>query len=101
MEPVEVREVVVEAIQNANLARESDQQLSTDAEAVLFGRGSPLDSLGLVALLIDIEEALAGRGTFVTLTSERAMSRSRNPFRTVSSLATYISGLVDGGGQPA
>jgi acyl carrier protein len=68
---------------------------------VIFGRESPLDSLGLVALLIDIEEVLASRGVFLTLTNERAMSRSRNPFRSVSSLVAYISGLLDEQGSVA
>jgi hypothetical protein len=60
----------------------------------LFGSGSPLDSLGLVALVIDIEEAFADRGIALSLTDERAMSQHRNPFRTVCVLTAHISTLL-------
>ncbi len=99
METPEIQQIVLDAMRNANLAREADQQRLVSPDAVIFGPGSPLDSLGLVALLIDIEEMLAARGQMVTLTSERAMSRSRNPFRSVPTLIAHIRALVDSQGQ--
>lgn len=90
----QIRDVVLAAMQVANRARDPQAQLVVSPEAALFGPGSPLDSLGLVALLLDIEEDLLARGCHIVLSDERAMSQKRSPFRTVESLVEYISGAV-------
>lgn len=87
---------VLEAVEQANRSRVPEQQLQTSPEAALFGAPSPLDSLGLVALLIDIEEAFERQGHPIVLSDERALSQSRSPFRNVSSLADYIQQLIAG-----
>jgi acyl carrier protein len=79
-----------------NQAREDDQQLTVSPDAPLFGSGGQLDSMGLVALIIDIEEALSEAGYNMILTNERAMSGTRSPFKDVPSLVAYIEDrLVD------
>lgn len=61
----------------------------------IFGPGAPLDSLGLVNLLADLEYRLAERfGRDVVLASERAMSRGRSPFRDLDSLTEYALELL-------
>jgi acyl carrier protein len=82
--------VILDAAEQANRGRVPGQQLELSPDAPLFGAPSPLDSLGLVALLIDIEEALADAGHPIVLSDERALSQSRSPFRTIGSLADYI-----------
>jgi acyl carrier protein len=65
-------------------------RLTVDAGAALFGADAPLDSLGLVNLILLVEERLAGRfGAAVSLADERALSQERSPFRNVKSLAEY------------
>ena len=86
----DIEETVLRAMRNLNLARKSDAQLEVGPEAPIFGAGSALDSLGLVSLLIDIEEALLDRGVTLTLSDARAMSQSRSPFRSVPALVSYI-----------
>jgi hypothetical protein len=86
--------VVLEAMRNANLARDPATQLQVSPDAPIFGPGSPLDSLGLVALLFDIEEGLAGLGYQVLLSDERAMSQKRSPFRSVPALVEYVGSLT-------
>jgi acyl carrier protein len=78
------------AVRNLNFSRPADAQLPVSADAPLFGADSPLDSLGLVSLLIDIEEVLSDRGFDVTLGDAKAMSRSASPFRSVPVLVAYI-----------
>jgi acyl carrier protein len=90
----EIREVVLEAMRNANLARDAASQLVVTPDAALFGPDSPLDSLGLVALLLDIEEGFQQSGWSVLLSDERAMSQRRSPFRTVESLISYIAAFA-------
>lgn len=87
-------DVILGVMADANQARVEGQQLEISPTAPLFGAPSPLDSLGLVALLIDIEEAFADRGHAITLSDERAMSQKRSPFRDVPSLAEYVAGLI-------
>jgi hypothetical protein len=94
MDKPDVIAVILEALRNANLSRAADDQLNVSEDALIFGPGSPLDSMGLVALLIDIEEALASQGAPVSLSDDRAMSQSRSPFRSVARLAEFISGLL-------
>ena len=57
----------------------------------LFGDGACLDSMGLVTLIVDLEEDIYRElGARVSLADERAMSRLTSPFRSVNQLATYI-----------
>ena len=95
MTTAEVQSVVLEAIRTSNLARTANSQLSIAPDAALFGAESPLDSLGLVALLIDIEEAFADRGANVSLSDNQAMSQRHSPFRTVTTLTAYIQSICD------
>lgn len=61
----------------------------------IFGAGAPLDSLGLVNFLVDVEYRLAREfGRDLVLASERAMSRSQSPFRDVDALTAYILELL-------
>ncbi len=61
----------------------------------LYGAGSDIDSLGLVGLLIELEERVSERyGVPVSLTDEHAMSQEHSPFRTVGSLAAYLDDLL-------
>lgn len=94
MTRADIESIVLAAMRAANAARTPDQQLVVSPDAPVFGRHSTLDSLGLVALLIDVEDALADRGVHVTLSDERAMSQSRSPFRDVPSLVSFIEGLL-------
>jgi acyl carrier protein len=87
----EIQNLVLQAMQNVNLARKPDAQLEVSPDSPLFGPGSPLDSLGLVSLLIDVEEAMHDRGYPVTLSDARAMSQTQSPFRSVPALVSYIA----------
>ena len=89
-----IQAVVLEAMRAANLARDSAAQLAVSPEAPIFGADSPLDSLGLVALLMDIEEGLQGLGCDLNLSDERAVSQTRSPFRSVPSMVAYIGTLA-------
>jgi acyl carrier protein len=90
-----IEQAVLRAMANVNMSRAADQQLEVSPAAKIFGDGSPLDSLGLVALLIDVEEILRDDlGLDVTLSDERAVSQRNSPFRTVASLTSYVVSLA-------
>jgi acyl carrier protein len=61
----------------------------------IFGKQSPLDSIQLVSLIVDIEEGVHDTlGVEVTLADRRAMSQKQSPFRDVASLCAYIETLL-------
>lgn len=88
-----IERLVLKAIAAANEGRPEGQKLQETAAAPLFGPQSTLDSLGLVALLIDIEELFAREGMAIVLSDERAMSQRRSPYRDVPALVGYIEAL--------
>jgi acyl carrier protein len=66
-----------------------------DASTVLFGPGALLDSMGLVTLVVDVEQqVLQEYGLSVTLADDRAMSQRNSPFRTIGTLRDYIGLLA-------
>jgi acyl carrier protein len=94
MRPDAIEQIVLDALRNANLARDASVQLVVAPTAPIFGPDSPLDSLGLVALLLDIEDALQDSGCPAVLSDERAVSQKRSPFRNVATLVDYIKSLL-------
>jgi len=86
----ETQQVILDCMNQLNQQREPEGQLDVAADARIFGDGSPLDSMGLVTLMMDIEDALADRGTHVSLSDAQAMSQRRSPYRDVPTLATFI-----------
>lgn len=96
MTKAEIERVVLDAIRQGNLARDHTAQVDVSPTATLFGPGSPLDSLGLVSLAIDIEDACREAGHEVSLSDDRAVSQTRSPFRSVPTLVNYLSTLVNG-----
>lgn len=62
----------------------------------IFGPDSPLDSLGLVSLISDIEQdVLDNYGKEIVIASEKAMSLIQSPFSTVGTLADFVETLVE------
>lgn len=61
----------------------------------LIGRNRVLDSMGLVTLIVDVEQRLEEEyDVVIVVADERAMSQKHSPFRSVGSLADYICQLV-------
>lgn len=94
LERQQIEVVVLSAIRMINLAREPDHQVVESPTAILYGAGSPLDSLGLVSLLIEVEEGLRDESVVVSLSDERAVSQKRSPFRDVPSLVQFIENAL-------
>jgi hypothetical protein len=90
-----VREQVVQiiygAIRSVNELRPADDRLPCREDTVLYGSSGSLDSLGLVSLILEVEEAVNAQcGTQLVLADAQAMSQKRNPFRDVQSMADYV-----------
>ncbi|MEW6428234.1 MAG: hypothetical protein AB1568_09400 [Thermodesulfobacteriota bacterium] len=92
----EIEKIIFAALDLANQSRDEHEQITIASDAQLFGQNGQLDSMGLVALLVDIEEGLQDMGVNITLSDEKAMSMAHSPFRDVPALTAYIAGLVNG-----
>ncbi len=87
----QVASAVMSAIEELNQDLPSGAVLDLAPDTVLFGRGSRLDSLGLVNLIVAVEGALADElDVEITLADEKAMSQASSPFRTVDTLVDFI-----------
>ena len=88
-------DAVYEAIDDLNQVLPPEQHVSKAPDAALLGEASTLDSMGLVNLIVLVEEKVQDhQGLAVSLVDERAMSREKSPFRTVGSLAGYVEEVV-------
>jgi acyl carrier protein len=91
VERSQVASAVLAAIEELNQDLPSGAVLEPAPDTVLFGKGSRLDSLGLVNLIVAVEGALADElDVEITLADEKAMSQTSSPFRTVNTLVDYI-----------
>jgi len=62
-----------------------------DSETELFNGKHGLDSLGLVTLLINIEQKIETEyGASITIADEKAMSQKNSPFKTIGSLVAFL-----------
>lgn len=90
----DIQQIIFDAIEMANNARDDDKQIPVSEETKLYGSDGQLDSMGLVAFLVDIEESFQDNNINISLSDERAMSQSHSPFRNVQSLTDYIATLI-------
>ena len=87
--------LIIETVEDLRREREAPWDDPVTESTALFGQGGLFDSLGLVSLIVDIEQRLGEPGPSVALDDERAMSQKRSPYRTVGSLADFICELVE------
>lgn len=64
-------------------------------DTVLVGKDAVLDSLGVVSLIVEVEQRVEGEhGVSVTLANDKAMSQRNSPFRTVAVLTDHLVAMV-------
>jgi acyl carrier protein len=64
---------------------------SVTDDTVIVGPGAVLDSLAVVSLIVEVEQALEMKhDVTVTLASDKAMSAKNSPFRSVGVLADHV-----------
>jgi acyl carrier protein len=91
----QILSLVYASIEAINEMRADEEKLELGEDTLLFGTESKLDSLGLVNLVIDIEQRLYDElGVEVILTDERVMSEDTNVFESVKTLVDYISSVL-------
>jgi acyl carrier protein len=97
MERESLLALVAETVRDYRLTALGVEQ-PVEPETPLFGAEGGLDSLGLVSVVVELEQRLSDReGREISLMNDQAMSQSRSPFRTVRSLADYAHSQVTAG----
>jgi len=82
-----IKKAVTEVMDQAGLPPPT----SLSDDTVIVGKDAVLDSLGVVSLIVEVEQALEQQhDVAVTLASDKAMSQKNSPFRTVGVLADHV-----------
>ena len=86
-----IEALVLESVQMLAEDFELDALQSPQADSLLYGEGGTLDSMALVNLIADIEDALSEKFDLsIALADEKAMSAKNSPYRSVSSLTDAV-----------
>jgi hypothetical protein len=92
----EIIALIVRKIREINPPALAEGHVELSGETRLFGSKGIFDSIGLVSLIVEVEQGVAElTRAQVTLADERAMSQKHSPFRNVESLADYALMLVN------
>ena len=87
--------IVYNAIDELNEQSPNEKSLGKALETELFTKNSALDSLGLVNLLIIVEQNIEDEyDVSITIANEKAMSLKNSPFRTIATLVNYINMII-------
>jgi acyl carrier protein len=83
-------EIVLSALREA-VDQNGGDLAAVNEETVIVGPEAVIDSIGVVSLIVDIEQRLEmDHEVSVTLANDRAMSQRNSPFRTPAVLAEHI-----------
>jgi len=90
-----INETIFKAIDEINLQSEDENKLEKKTDTILYGKNSRLDSLGLVNLIVEVEQKIQDElGESIDLTDEKALSQKNSPFLSVQTLSDYIASLL-------
>lgn len=88
--------MVLSSLEEVLAMADGNSSAAMGEETYLIGRDAVLDSMGLVTLIVDVEQRLEEEyGLVLVLADERAMSQKHSPFRSVRSLTDYICRLME------
>jgi acyl carrier protein len=92
----QVNELLADAIRELNRQLPRKQQLGVDDGAPLFGPRSPLDSLGLVNLVVLLEQRVEERfGVELGLTTDALATGDPKALATVGAFRDLVVALLD------
>ena len=87
----EVLAAIYRAVDEVNTLAAPDRQLPKSEDTLLLGKGSLLDSMGVVNLIVEVEGQVASTtGASVSLTDPELLEKEDNPLESIGKLADYI-----------
>lgn len=92
----EIEKIIIGALEKLNEEFPNDKRITINNQIALLGEESEIDSISLVALIVDIESRINSNYDLeLSLTDDRAMIRAESPFLNVQTLKNYILELFD------
>jgi acyl carrier protein len=84
-------DIVLESLQEVFVQIGTTPPASVGEDTVLVGNDAVLDSLGVVQLIVEVEQRVEqAHSISVTLANDKAMSQKNSPFRTVGVLTDHV-----------
>ncbi len=84
-------EIVVASLKEVFAQTGSPAPDNIHDDTVLVGNDAVIDSLGVVSLIVEIEQRVeSDYGVSITLANDKAMSARNSPFRTVGVLSDHV-----------
>jgi acyl carrier protein len=88
--------IVIESLNEVFAQAGTPSPESLNDETVLVGSGAVLDSLGVVSLIVEVEQRLESEHEIsVTLANDKAMSQRNSPFRTIGVLTDHVVAMAE------
>ena len=97
MDRISIKNIVIKSLTSLDSVDDQAQTeiANMDEAFSLFGSDARLDSLDLVSVITDLEEALSDQlDYFLSLTDDAALSREISPFDTIGTLLDYCEELI-------
>ncbi len=92
----QITQIIFQAIDVINRDLSEGEQIEKSVNTALMGQSATLDSLGIVNLIIFIQEEIQKKfGKTITLAHEDALSSATGPFNNVQSLVDYIDSQLN------
>src|SRR3954452_401644 len=87
--------IVIASIEEVFAQTGLDAPATLTEDTVLVGKDAVLDSLGVVSLIVEVEQRVEGEhGASVTLANDKAMSQRNSLFRPAALLTDLLVALV-------
>jgi acyl carrier protein len=97
MDKMDVVRVISGAVARA-IEMKGEPARTVEAGTVIFGTDAALDSLDLVNVIVQVEEAVKETlGKEITVVDEASLIATNSPFRTVGSLAELVQERIRAG----
>jgi D-alanine--poly(phosphoribitol) ligase subunit 2 len=91
-----IEQIIFKCIEELNRQLSPESKLQNSLDAILVGEGGALDSLGLITLIVSLEEAVQEEtGICMALLEEELLVDSEGPFHTVGSIVNWIISKLD------
>ena len=95
MKEKEILNIIYDSLDDLNQMN-PDNKLDKKQDTQLYGKNGKLDSLGLVNLILSIEDKLYEKTTSkISLADDKAFSESSSPFHDIKSLVNFIDKKIN------
>lgn len=87
--------IIFKVIDELNMLSPPEAQLNKSPTTILLGEGGVLDSLGIINLIVSVEEKLmSDLGLNLILLDEESLSSPEGPYKTIDSFERYICSRI-------